>query len=317
MKRGFMTEKLDLITIGESLIEFSSNQSLAFADNLQKYYGGDTLCSAVTVQRLGGKAGYITKVGLDPFKDYLLDSWQNEGLDISQVKLVNGYNGIYFIARPIDSEKEFSHYRKKTVATYLSTDDIDEDYIKAGKIFFATGFSQSLSLNAKEAVHKAFKIAHENNAVCAYDPNYSENIWSAADAKEAFEDIAEYLDIIFLNQIRDGEKLFGIESAEKLIKYFHDLGIQTVSLRSAKDNGCYTGAEGNIIFDEFKNQEIIDATSTGDAFNGAFLYGITHGMSPFESTRLALATGSLQAMGVGAIKSIPTKEQVFAKLKEM
>ena len=312
-----MTEKLDLITIGESLIEFSSEQSLTFADCLQKYYGGDTICSAITALRLGAKVGYITKVGLDPFKDYLLDCWQNEGLDISQVKLVKGYNGIYFIARPVDSEKEFSHYRKKTAATYISTDDIDEEYIKSGKIFYATGLTQSLSLNAKEAVCKAYKIAHENNSICAYDPNYSESVWSAADAKEAFEEICEYTDIIFLNQIRDSKKIFELESPEKIIKYFWDLGIQTVLLRSARDNGCYTGAEGNIIFSEFKNHEIVDATSSGDAFNGAFLYAISQGMSPFESTRMALATASLQAMGVGAIKSIPAKDAVLNKLKEM
>lgn len=312
-----MTEKLDLITIGESLIEFSSSESLTFAENLQKYYGGDTLCTAIAALRLGAKVGYITKVGMDPFKDYLLDSWQNEGLDISQVKLVNGYNGIYFIALPVDSEKEFSHYRKRTAATYLSVDDIDEDYIKNSKVFYTTGITQSLSLNAKEAVQKAYKIAKENNVLCAYDPNYAQSVWSKQEAKEAFDEIAEYIDILFLNQYRDGEKIFDIESPEKLIRHFWDLGVKTIVVRSAKENGCYTGSDGNIIFDEYKNHEIIDATSTGDAFNGAFLYAITRGMSAFEAIRIALATGSLQAMAVGAIKSIPTYEQVVNKLKEI
>ncbi|MBQ2872064.1 sugar kinase [bacterium] len=312
-----MTEKLDLITIGESLIEFSSSESLTFAENLQKYYGGDTLCTAIAALRLGAKVGYITKVGMDPFKDYLLDSWQNEGLDISQVKLVNGYNGIYFIALPVDSEKEFSHYRKRTAATYLSVDDIDEDYIKNSKVFYTTGITQSLSLNAKEAVQKAYKIAKENNVLCAYDPNYAQSVWSKQEAKEAFDEIAEYIDILFLNQYRDGEKIFDIESPEKLIRHFWDLGVKTIVVRSAKENGCYTGSDGNIIFDEYKNHEIIDATSTGDAFNGAFLYAITQGMSAFEAIRIALATGSLQAMAVGAIKSIPTYEQVVNKLKEI
>ena len=55
-----MGEKLDLITIGESLIELSSDKSLAYADTLEKYYGGDTLCTAVAASRLGSKAGYIT-----------------------------------------------------------------------------------------------------------------------------------------------------------------------------------------------------------------------------------------------------------------
>lgn len=312
-----MVEKLDLITLGESLIEFSSKESLTFAECLQKYYGGDTLCTAVAAARLGGKVGFITKVGLDPFKDYLLDCWQNEGLDISQVKLVNGYNGIYFIALPIDSEKEFSHYRRKTAATYLSVDDIDEEYIKNCKIFYTSGITQSLSLNAKEAVQKAFQLAKSNNCLCAYDPNYADSIWSIQEAKEAFSEIAEYIDILFLNQMRDGEKVFEIESPEKLIRYFWDLGIKTVIVRSAKDNGSYIGTGGNIIFDEYKNQEIVDATSTGDAFNGAFLYAIAQGLSPFEASRIALATGSLQALNVGAIKSIPYHDEVFKKLKEI
>lgn len=312
-----MTEKLDIITVGESLIEFSSDESLTFADNLQKYYGGDTLCTAITALRLGAKVGYITKIGIDPFKNYLLDCWQNEGLDISQVKLVKGFNGIYFIARPIDSEKEFAHYRKKSAATYLNVDDIDEEYIKNAGIFYATGTTQALSLNAKEAIQKAYKIAKENNLLCAYDPNYSESIWNVLDAKEAFEEIAPYLDVIFLNQSRDGEKLFECSSPEKLIKHFWDIGIQIVSIRCSKTYGNYVGAEGNIIFEEFKNSQIVDATSTGDAYNGAFLYGLSQGKTPFEASRIASATGALQAMGVGAIKSIPTKEQVFEKLKEM
>lgn len=95
-----MGEKLDLITIGESLIELSSDKSLAYADTLEKYYGGDTLCTAVAASRLGSKAGYITRVGNDPFREFLMDSWQSEGLDISQIKLIDGFNGVYFVGHP-------------------------------------------------------------------------------------------------------------------------------------------------------------------------------------------------------------------------
>ena len=107
-----MGEKLDIITIGESLIELSSNQSLAYAQTLDKYYGGDTLCTAIAASRLGSKAGYITRVGNDPFREYLMDSWQAEGLDISQVKLIDGFNGIYFVGHPEYADKEFAYYRK-------------------------------------------------------------------------------------------------------------------------------------------------------------------------------------------------------------
>src|SRR5574344_2429195 len=119
-----MDEKLDIVTIGESLIELSSDISLKQTTSLDKYYGGDTLATAVTASRLGAKVGYITRVGCDNFKEFLLDSWQAEVLDISQVKLTGDTNGLYLLSRPAGAPTDFSYYRKKTAATKLSIDDI-------------------------------------------------------------------------------------------------------------------------------------------------------------------------------------------------
>ena len=62
-----MAEKLDIIAIGESLIELSTNSKLVNAGCLSKYYGGDALATAVASVRMGSKVGFITRVGCDPF----------------------------------------------------------------------------------------------------------------------------------------------------------------------------------------------------------------------------------------------------------
>ena len=82
-----MSEKQDIVVIGESLIELSTNESLTEAKSLDKYYGGDSLTSAITALRLGSKVGFISRVGMDCFQDYLLESWNSIGLVISNVKL--------------------------------------------------------------------------------------------------------------------------------------------------------------------------------------------------------------------------------------
>ena len=94
-----MQEKLDIVAIGECLVELSANAKLTEAGCLYKYYGGDALAVAVAALRMGSKVGFISRVGNDPFKNYLLDSWQNEGLDISQVKLAEEPNGMYISRR--------------------------------------------------------------------------------------------------------------------------------------------------------------------------------------------------------------------------
>lgn len=307
-----MGEHLDIITIGESLIELSSGKSLAYAETLEKYYGGDTLCTAVAAQRLGSKAGYITRVGNDPFREYLMDSWQSEGLDISQVKLIDGFNGVYFVGHPECEAKEFVYYRKKTAATKLSIDDISQEYILSADIIYATGVTQSLSLSAKEAVKKAFQIAEEHNMTTAYDINFDARLWSAEDAKDAFEEISDYIDIMFLSLEHDVTKVFDIDSHDKCIKYLWDKGIKTIVVKSAKDKGYFVGFEGDITFVNFQTEEIVDSTGSGDAFNGAFLHGLNSGMTPFEATKLGSIDAAIQCHGIGAIKSTPYKEQVYA-----
>lgn len=307
-----MGDKLDIITIGESLIELSSNQSLAYAKTLEKYYGGDTLCTAVAAMRLGSKAGYITRVGNDPFREFLMDSWQLEGLDISQVKLIDGFNGVYFIGHPEFEQKEFVYYRKKTAATKLSIDDINPDYILSADVVYSTGITQSLSLAAKEAVKKAFKIANENQMITAYDPNYDPRLWSVEDAKDAFSEIESYVDILFLSLEHDAIKLFELDSPDKCIKYFWDKGVKTIIVKSAKDKGYFVGFEGDITFVKFWTDEIVDSTGSGDAFNGAFLHGVNSGMTPFEAAKLASIDAGLQCHGLGSIKSAPYKDQVYS-----
>ena len=164
-----MEEKLDIVAIGECLIELSASTSLASADCLYKYYGGDALATAISALRLGSKVGFITKVGNDAFKEFLMDSWQAEGLDISQIKLANEPNGFYFITRPVDADKEIAYYRKKIAPSKLSIDDISEEYISGAKILYSSGTTMSLSISAEEAVLKAFELAKKNNITTAFD----------------------------------------------------------------------------------------------------------------------------------------------------
>ena len=129
-----MIKNLDIICIGEGLIELSSDMSLSYASCLNKYYGGDAICTAVAAVRLGSKVGLISRVGNDFFKDFLIESWQMENIDTSHIKLVDGVNALYFITRPKDKSKEFAYYRRKSAATNLSIDDICPDYIKNASV---------------------------------------------------------------------------------------------------------------------------------------------------------------------------------------
>ena len=311
-----MNEKLDIITIGESLIELSTDKSLTDASSLDKFYGGDTLTTAISALKLGSKVGFISRIGMDFFKDYLLESWQEVGLDISHVKPVQGVNGIYMIALGQDTnEKQSLLYRKKTAATNLSIEDISVEYIQNSSILYSTGLTQSLSLSAKEAVKEAFRIAKEHNVVTAYDPNFKSHIWSEDEAKEAFEELDEYIDILFINVRHDSKLIIESSSIDNIMKYLWDKGISTIIVKSALEKKYYVGYQGKIEDVNFTNEEVIDDTGAGDAFNGGVLHAIASGMTPFKAVKFGSIVAGLQTQGVGAIKSIPNHDDVYKIFK--
>ena len=57
-----------------------------------------------------------------------------------------------------------------------------------------------------------------------------------------------------------------------------------------------------------------DTTGAGDAFDGAFLHGLVHSMTPLEAARLGVVTAGLKVRGRGAIASLPQKSEVEAAL---
>ena len=306
-----MEQKIDIAIIGECLIELSANGTLADTSTLNKYFGGDTVTTAVAVARLGGSVTYLTKVGNDGFSEFIISSLQKENIDTSLIKTNDEQNGMYIVSHTLDN-KEVLYYKRKTAATKLSIEDISEDCIKKLKLIYSTGVVQSLSASSRELVRESFRVAKENDVMTAYDPNYTSCFMNSSDTKEYFEEIIDLTDIIFLSLKNDAVKLYEIDSIDKVMKYFWDRGVKIVVIKSHIDNGYYTGYNGDISFTEFYNsQKAIDTTASGDVFNGGFLYAITNGYAPADASKFAAVVSGLQTQNYGAIQSIPYKETVM------
>ncbi len=310
-----MDSKIDIAIIGECLIELSTNGTLADTSMLNKYFGGDTVTTAVAIARLGGHVTYLTKVGNDGFSEFIISSLQKEGIDTSLIKSNDEQNGMYIVSRTPD-KNEFLYYKRKTAATKLSIEDISEECIKKIKLVYSTGVVQSLSANARELVRETFKTAKENDVLTAYDPNYTSCFMNSSDTREYFEEIIDYTDIIFLSLKNDAVKLYNVDSMEKVMKYFWDKGVKIVVVKSHVDNGYYVGYKGEINFTPFYNtQKAIDVTASGDVFNGGFLYALTNGHTPLEAMKFAAVVAGLQTQNYGAIQAIPYRDTVLENLQ--
>ena len=222
-----MEQKIDIAVIGECLIELSANGSLADTSTLNKFFGGDTVTTAVAIARLGGNVTYVTKVGNDGFSEFIISALQKENIDTSLIKTNDEQNGMYIVSHTLQN-KEVLYYKRKTAATKLSIEDLSEEHIKKLKLLYSTGVVQSLSASSRELVRESFKIAKANDVMTAYDPNYTSCFMSSVDTKEYFEEIIEHTDVIFLSLKNDAVKLYEVDSIDKVMNYLWDKGVKIV-----------------------------------------------------------------------------------------
>ena len=168
----------EILSIGECMIELFSEEPIEVADTFTRSLAGDSFNILVAAQRLGTSTGYVTRLGDDPFAEYLLRTWQNEGIDTSHVMKVSGFNAVHFVALLPGGEREFVYYRKGSAPSTIEPSDLDSDYIGRARIQHLSGITQAISATSRQTVLKAAQLAKDKNIAVSYDPNFRHQLWS-------------------------------------------------------------------------------------------------------------------------------------------
>ncbi|MEG2073228.1 MAG: PfkB family carbohydrate kinase, partial [Angelakisella sp.] len=75
----------------------------------------------------------------------------------------------------------------------------------------------------------------------------------------------------------------------------------------------HVNADGSRLYPTRK-VKAVDTTAAGDCFNGAFVVGLSEGMSAAEAIRFANIASSITVTRAGAQQSIPTREETDSVL---
>lgn len=304
----------EILSIGESMVEFFAEEPIAEAKQFQKSFAGDAMNLLAAASRLGSSCGFLSRVGNDPFRNYLLGSWQSLGVDTSRVRQVEGRNGIYFISIYGRGEREFTYYRSGSAASTMTPADLDPDYIAQARVLHISGITQAISETARATALAAARVANEAQVCVSYDPNFRPTLWSAAEARAAAEELLPHVDIALPSGPEESEQLFGFTTAQETAAYLRGFGAYAVAVKQG-EAGVYVSAEGGAgTIPAFTVPHVVDTTGAGDAFDGAFLHGLVKCMPPLAAARLGVVMAGLKVRGRGAIASLPEKTEVEAAL---
>tara|TARA_B100000676_G_scaffold237931_1_gene238153 strand:+ start:931 stop:1866 length:936 start_codon:yes stop_codon:yes gene_type:complete len=306
-----------LLSMGECMIELFSEDSIEEAQTFHKSLAGDSFNIAVAVSRLGSSVGYITKLGNDPFEKFIRNSFEKEKIDMSLTLSSEGFNAVHFVATMPDGNRDFVYYRKGSSPSNITPNDLDESYIKNAKIMHCSGITQAISESSRETVMHAAKIAHSNNIMVSYDPNYRHQLWSPKEAISAMEEIMPYVDIFLPSAPEDTMALFNTDDPEQIISISRKFGVSN-TLITMGSKGALVDSKGKTFsIPPYQSSSVVDTTGAGDAFKGGFLHGILENLDIKKAAEIGNIAAGITITGRGAINSIPYKNEVYEILNNM
>jgi sulfofructose kinase len=259
------------------------------AKSLTRQGGGEAATAAVAISRLGAKVSFVGKVGDDQTGAFVKESLEKEGVDASRLIVEKGKSSLFaFIA-------------------------IDE---KTGKrtIFWHRGNALMKEKEIDRSFITSCSLLH-------LDHRHVEAATAAAGwAKKAGIPVTLDLDLInpqLEKLIKRTDVVLGSETlskhissqpsraAEEILKLGPKVAVLTFG-----DQGCLVKNRQEEFFQPALKVRVADTTGAGDAFRGAFAYGIFRKWPLRKTTQVASLVSAIKCTKVGGRDGIPTRKEV-------
>lgn len=326
---------LDIITLGEALIDLPATQSgvsLIDAPGFAKVPAGAPANVAVAAAKLGLKTAFLSKVGDDHFGEAIIRTFAGLGVDTARViKDKAARTGLAFVSVMPDGSRDFLFYFDPARDLALRPDELDFGWLDTTRVLHYGSISLIAEPSRSATLAAAAHLIEAGCAVCSYDPNLRSWLWP--DAKSMRGGVLLGFTVADLVKISVEELLFLFPDAadeaaavQILMQDYSNLRVVTVTEGALGSRG-YTRTGGFADAPGF-HVNFVDATGAGDAYTAGFLaFLLQQGpdtnatLNSFDShlaeaLRYANACGALAATSLGATAHGLTPETVQVLLEE-
>ncbi len=304
---------IDVICVGEVLIDFIGHQSNVLINNTRDYHrylGGSPTNVAMNAARLGLNSMMVATVGNDGFGEYIFDRLNTVGVNTSQIKkLEDKPTSVIFVSRS-QGTPDFIPFR--VADSFISEDQISIEILEKTKIFHTTCFALSKEPAQATILSKA-KEAYDLGCKLSIDINYAKKLWKSQE--EALNVIKTYCSFNPLIKISEDDMLRLFEKElphQEIFAFFHNLGAETVCLTLGEKGVKLSQIDKEIIeLPAIKVEEVMDTTGAGDAFWSGFLFAFIKEKPIEQCLQIALKLAALKLQNVGRL---PDNINILSKL---
>lgn len=296
-------KNIDILCIGEVLVDFIGHQSGVQINNTRDYHrylGGSPANVAMNSARLGLKSAMVATVGDDGFGEYIFERLAAVGVNTNHIKTIsNKPTSVIFVSKT-DSTPDFIPFRKAD--SYILENQISTDLLLKTKIYHTTCFALSKKPAQTTILNKA-EEAFNLGCKLSIDVNYAKKLWGSQE--EALEIVKSYCKFNPLVKISEDDMLRLFEQKlphEDIFNFFHSEGVETVCLTLGSE-GVKLSQKGKEVIQlpAIQIDVVQDATGAGDAFWSGFLFAYIKEKPINKCLEVALQLAALKLQNVGRL----------------
>ncbi len=278
--------------------------------------GGASANVAACIARQGGHCGFIGRLGDDDAGRFLKQVLQNEGADVTQLRLDEKLTSAVLIVNLTpDGERSFTYLVRPSADTFVSVDDLPT--FQPGEWFYFSSIGLTDS-PAREACLEGARRMRAAGGHVMFDVNLRESMWR--DVNEIPALIAQSVALATVCKVSADElcRLGNVSQWQDARYLLQKMGCDTVVISLGEAGAYLVCPEGERHFPA-PHVAVVDTTGAGDAFVGGLLVSLSQRETwPMSTLSHAIshanACGALVVTAKGAMTALPYPHQLTAFL---
>ena len=324
----------EVFVAGETLVDFvpEAGETLREVESYAHRPGGAPANVAVGLARLGSPPAFWTRLGDDPFGEFLAETLAAEGIPETHVERVDGRTTLAVVSPPGAAGPRFGFYGSRDATFGFDPDAAPTETLRNASPWVHLGGVALTHPRGRAATRELLSAATAAGCPVSFDVNHRADLVAdggEAAASTAVREAVGASGVVLCSEEDAAAAGLSTSEGRELARDLLDLGPHTAVVTMGAEGALAVSSEAapwgaaTVRRDGF-SVDAVDATGAGDAFAAGLLSRLATrngerigGEGALrEAVAFGDATAALSVRSVGGMGSIPSREAVESFLAE-
>ncbi len=309
---------LDVVTMGRVGVDLYPEQigvPLAEVTRFTRSLGGSPTNVAVGAARLGRRSAVVTKVGDDPFGDYVRAALDGFGVDRRWVGTDPALRTpiVFCASFPPDRFPLLFYREPKAPDMNIDLADVDLAEVAAVPLLWTTG--TGLSAEPSRTTTLAALAARPAGAVTVHDLDHRPGFWASPAEPTAMARRALAHATVAVGNLDEVAVAVGTRHPRDAAMALLDLGPRLAVVKLGP-RGVLAATSDDLVEVAPIEVDVVNGLGAGDAFGAALCDGLLAGGDLERTLRRANAAGAIVASRLACADAMPTSDEIDRALEQ-